>query len=330
MYNFKEFSQEIIASVKEILVEKYGRADMTVQRKLKNNVELTAVVCDVSGAEKVGVVPTFYLEPLYAYYQQGAETEELLADLKVKLIDAIEDRERIDRIARNMLGNTDGIVFQLMHTKQNEELLEQLPHREFHNLSIVYLGIGNYDGRESLSFLINHHIAECMGLNESELYELAYENTKRISKPHIVPLQSVIKEMIKRGRKAVDLEALDGQVDETKLPMYVISNRYMDKGAANVLYTDKLYELAVKLDADLYLIPVSVNEMIAVPSDGPEIEQLLETLYEYNQEQPLDERLSNDIYRYARSTQSIVQETDSAHKTLEDENQNVDMNLTMH
>lgn len=49
--------------------------------------------------------------------------------------------------------------------------------------------------------------------------------------------------------------------------MYVISNNKGINGAVSMLYEDGLHELAEKLGSDLYIMPSSIHEVIAVSTD---------------------------------------------------------------
>ena len=82
--------------------------------------------------------------------------------------------------------------------------------------------------------------------------------------------------------------------------MYVISNDRGINGAASILYEDIIYELAEKLGTNLYVIPSSVHEVIVVPVNILEFEEVSFMLNTVNKGHvAINDRLSNQVYHYS-------------------------------
>lgn len=167
-----------------------------------------------------------------------------------------------------------------------------------------------------------------MGLNEEELYQLAYENTRRLFPTSIKPIKEVIEEL-QGGASDELVEALAEAEAQEEPTFYVVTNQTRERGAVSILYTDELQKLAEKLECDLYLLPSSLHEMLAVPEKYVELDTLKDMVYEVNQMVvEVEDRLSNEVYKYDRNEQSIAQVTDTQHKMLveeADENMGMDM-----
>ena len=102
--------------------------------------------------------------------------------------------------------------------------------------------------------------------------------------------------------------------------MYVISNEANIFGAASMLYEDKLDELSEKLDLSLYILPSSVHECIAISDKFGNPDDLAEMVYEINMDQvKLDERLSNQVYRYDKDAKTLRLATDTINKSILDD-----------
>ena len=100
--------------------------------------------------------------------------------------------------------------------------------------------------------------------------------------------------------------------------MWVISNEKGINGAASMLYENELHELAESLESDLYILPSSVHEVIAVSSDMGSPEMLAQMVVEVNmQEVSLDERLSNQVYHYDKDLRKLTLATDTPNKRLD-------------
>lgn len=90
--------------------------------------------------------------------------------------------------------------------------------------------------------------------------------------------------------------------------MYLLTNQTKLYGATCLLYKDILKEFTDKLDANLFIIPSSVHEVILVPvSDALSNEYLTDLIREVNAtELSLDEALSDHVYLYTREDDAIT------------------------
>lgn len=85
-----------------------------------------------------------------------------------------------------------------------------------------------------------------------------------------------------------------------------------------MLYEDKLHSLAEKVGTDLYILPSSVHEVIAVSVEMGEPEELARMVAEINMDQvDLSERLSNQVYHYDKDLRKITLATDTPNKRLD-------------
>lgn len=205
--------------------------------------------------------------------------------------------------------NKQQIVYRLINTLHNRELLEDVPHREFHDLSITYYEVKTED-EEPYIFLISNQQAKAEGLSEEELYELAKRNTPEISPPHV---QSITEFLEEKGlSKKIEKEELPDNV------RYLISNVRHKHGAIAILYENVLDELAQKVGTDLYLLPSSVNEFVAVSVEGEDLDKLEEQVHYVNITRvEFNERLSNQIYHYNKDTKEITQATHNQYVALD-------------
>lgn len=78
--------------------------------------------------------------------------------------------------------------------------------------------------------------------------------------------------------------------------LWIISNNRGIDGAVSMLYENELHELAENLESDLYILPSSVHEVLAVSTELTEPEELAQMVAEVNmQKVALEERLSNSF-----------------------------------
>ena len=206
----------------------------------------------------------------------------------------------------------ENIIFALINTERYKEGLASIPHKEFEDLSIVYY---EFHPEQALYRLIKNEDMENDNLTEEELYELGFENTRRIMVPKVVSMSDMIRELAEEMGLEIRQEA------NMHLSAYVITNEQRQRGAANILYGDIMENVSQKLGGDLCLIPCSVNEFIATPMPENMLLGDLQELVHFTNmhHSPIRARLSNQLYRYDSTTKQIKQATFSPYTNLNEE-----------
>jgi len=315
MYSYEEFLTQVRLGLEKSLNKQYDKVDVQEVKVQKINCEMIGLTCNIGG-DKNTICPTIYLETLYENYMELEDLDEILRRVEQILVKTLDERDDLKEKVKGISESTDRIIFQLINTEQNKELLKTLPHRSFFNLSIIYRCVLETEGNEIMSAPINHALADLMNLNEEQLYQFAYENTKAMLEPTIVPMHEVIQSLL---RDVAPDEPLFDENVEGRIPLYVITNKIREWGAASVLYLDDLQAFADELESNLYLLPSSIHDMIAIAVENGDPEELMNLVYEVNQGLPVEERLSNDVYLYDRDQNKLIQVTESEHKMLVEE-----------
>lgn len=250
------------------------------------------------------ISPTIYLNPYYDAYENGDTTLGTVID---EVIDTYE-RNKINRsIDMKFFLNYETvksrIIFKLINTEKNRELLRDVPYIPFHDLSIVFQCLVSEERFGNASILIHYVHLQLWKVNARELYERALENTPLLQGYELADMNTVLEEMKALG--GIDDEEIVDMQQE--VPMYVLSNKSRINGASCILYKDILKDFAMVVDKDLYVLPSSIHEVILLPSDGTqESEQLKEMVREINQSQvEKEEVLSDSVYYYRRSDDSF-------------------------
>lgn len=265
--------------------------------------------------EKTMISPTLYINDMYEKYSKTGDLQATLQEA-AKAMDEVFREATIPSLDINTAK--DNIIFQLVNTMQNEDMLKNLPHREFQDLSIMYRWIVGVDQKGLSSIVINNNVAESLGMGEEELFKAAAENTRRLLPPVVQSMNEVIMDMFMADGMPKELaEQMIGE-QEPEMTMWVISNERKIDGAASMLYEDKLHNLAEKVGTDLYILPSSVHEVIAVSVEMGEPEELARMVSEINMDQvDISERLSNQVYHYDKDLRKITLATDTPNKRLD-------------
>ena len=318
MMEYEIFKGVVGEKFKEFLPEKYQDAQVEIRPVDKVNRTLDGL--SIRGSEPgMNISPTIYVNHMYEDY---VTTENLNATLERAAEGFIKAMEQKESINVNELTNAecakDKIVFQLINTEQNKEMLANMPHREFKDLSVIYRMVVKIDGEGIASTPVHNGLAETLGFTEEQMFKLAAENTKRLLPPVIKSMNDVMRDIfMKDGMPPEIADMMLGEMPPEQ-QMYVISNNKGINGAVSMLYEDGLHDLAEKLGSDLYIMPSSIHEVIAVSTDLGNPNELAAMVAEINMDQvALDERLSNQVYHYDKDLRKVTLATDTPNKRLD-------------
>lgn len=247
MMNYEIFKEVVKDSFKDYLPEQYKDMELRVCSVNKVNRMMDGINL-IGESEVKNVSPTIYINDMYDHYKACNDLKKAIqagADCMVNAFKMCPEAPRID-----FAEAKDNIVFQLINTKQNKEMLAGIPHRDFQDLSIIYRWVIKMDDDGIQSTLIKNSLAEQLGVNEEQLFKMAAENTKRIFPPRIRSMNEVICEMfMKDGMPQEIAEMMIGEMPADK-SMWVISNDRGVNGAVSMLYEDKLHTLAIEMESE--------------------------------------------------------------------------------
>ena len=315
MMNYEIFKEVVAEKFMDYMPEQYQGMRLRVEPVNKVNKVLDGITLVESGAGR-NVSPTLYINHMYEHYLETENLQEVLQSAARRMDMAFKEMPEVGDV--NLEGAKDNIVFQVINTLQNEDMLRDMPHREFQDLSIIYRWVVKVDENGIQSSAIRNNFAEQLGMNEEQLFKCAVENTRRIFPPTVKSMNDVIREMfISDGMPAEVADMMIGEMPEDKM-MWVISNDRGINGAGSMLYEDNLHKLAMKLETDLYILPSSVHECIAVSTNVGDPYELAEMVSEINMGQvALEDRLSNQVYHYDKDARRLTLATDTPNKRLD-------------
>ena len=261
----------------------------------------------VPPADRAGeAFPTVYVDHMYDDYVLGEDLRQALQNAAEKWVGAYENMPEACRDF-SLLGAEKRLMMELVNTEQNREMLAGMPHREFHDLSIIYRLVSGSDSTAVYSTMVSSGMADLMGMDEQQLYEAAFANTREIFPLKMYTMTEIMREIfIAEGNPGELADMMIGEMEPMET-LYVITNEKRTFGAASILYEDGLHELAENVGTDLYVLPSSVHEVIAVSTSVGSAEELARMVCEVNAEQVSPEdRLSDQVYLYDKSMRQLV------------------------
>ena len=317
MMDYATFKTVVEKSLLSYLPKEFKNAKVEIKSVTKINQEQDAVVIwpDKTSSQAA----TFYLGQMYEQYQAFGDLEEVFRAVSrvcAVNIDKIKNISLPD-ITKEYVG--ENVVMMMINTESNQKLLENTPHREINDCSVIYRLILEKDDTGFHSVIVSNSMAEMAGMDEQELFLKAAENTKRILPADIKPMYQVILGMIMGEKNWKEpTEALVKEIIPEN-EMIVVSNTLGIDGAVQMLYDENLQKVAELVKDDLYILPSSIHEVVCVPASKRKPEELAEMVQDINMKfiRP-EERLSNQVYHYDKELRKLTMATETPNRRVDD------------
>lgn len=288
---YEEFQTKILADLRN-----YYGADAKIEIKTvtKNNGNIYTGI-NIHLAEDGNIVPVIYLERYYEMYEQGTCIDEC-----VEKIIALREESGADRLGIDNPLETittwevvkDKVYPILINTEMNQDLLQRLVHKQFLDLSVVYIiRLATEENGGMASVKVTSELIRTYGISIDELHATALNNLQN-DNYRLVDMEIVIRQMLGDINDEPMLQSLEPG------KMYLLSNGCKQYGAAGMLYDDFLKEKSN--GQSFYILPSSIHETIFIPvSEDVKAEELNAMVVEVNESQvEAGEVLSNHTYYY--------------------------------
>ncbi len=290
----KNFMQQVVDKVQEISPVPDAQVQWNVFTK-NNDTKRFGIIIQLSGDESV--CPTIYVDRFYEDFLRKKKTIDEVAEQVWELIDKVRfQKERYRNFSAQWEDCKDRIYYRLVSRKRNKELLEDIPYIPFLDLAIIFGVVCNRteDGLETLT--VTEQLLSVWEQTTAELFRLAEKNTPQLFPARMTPLLTMLFEYL-------DLpDAEIPEVSEDYPAMQFLSNTSGINGASVLLYPGMIESIAAELDANLYILPSSIHELIILPeSTDTEASELSAMVKHINENHvSRDEILSDQSYFYDR------------------------------
>lgn len=292
MMNYEIFKETIKNRFVEFLPEEYKNSEIIIDKVNKVNITMDALI--IKPFKTDNVCPTLYINEMYEDYKFTKNIEDVLQRAAKVFMDSICKKDFVIDRFKDVEYIKNNIFFQFINTKLNKNILNDVPHREFLDLSIIYRVVinSNKDKKEIASTIIHNELMKVIGLSEEQLFEYASKNTDRLFPSTIKSITSIF------GMED------DSPIDEQ---MIIISNELCINGAINMIYEKNLKSIAEKMNSDLYILPSSVHEVIVVSTKIGDPTYLIRTISEVNStELSKTDILSDQLYMYDKEFNRVI------------------------
>ena len=279
--------QETMEKLTQAVAGKLGidAERLTVREVVKDNgIRLTGLA--VTG---VNIGPICYLNGYAEDLETGQLSYEEAAEEITKNLNYIPDDIRDKALHITGMSKEEflsGIRIRLVEQVSNQETLEAYPHFPWCNLA----GMFHYQIDNRASIRVTYDLMDRFGTSVTEMKDAGMKNVE--------------KGATVQGMGEV-MAAMTGQTipDDGGNPLYVMSNTDKYFGANILLIPDPFEKLAEKLGDDLYILPSSRHEVLAVPKSIGDLAGMQAMVREVNRnEVSREDFLTDTVYEYTRGS----------------------------
>lgn len=298
----------------------------TINEKTENAVIEAKEVIGNNGVKRHGLVmkgttqytnPVIYIDKEYERYSDEEEMDDIY-DISQRIIQIYELSKNEDIGQEEMVKNINDwnwaknkVMFTLVNTDKNKEVLKAVPSTPFLDLSYTYYIQLQNSNFENGNVRIKNEYLDRWDITLEELHKQAVKNLMKFTEEEMEPMVDVVLKILFEGNNEFKEEGtkfireLNSESEYSE--MHVLSTTSHIYGAVYMFYSSKIKALADKLDSDLYILPSSIHELILIPVlENEEVETLREMVNQVNEESVENiDYLSDNVYRFDRNTEEI-------------------------
>lgn len=293
MLNYDEFKRELLKGVSE----KAG-GDVTVEIiaiQKNNRAEKDAIAFSDKDNNRQ---PLIYLDSIYSQYCVGAELSVCIG-FTVEVYRSAMEMD-IDTAYKDWKDVRGKIEMTVINKAWNTDAMTGIPHKDFLDLALYCRLIIDKNENGVASMIVQKHMLKEWGISEEELWEAAFSNLK-MEEFEIKDVNKVLRFIFPEGD-------LTGLPDKNKFEsaLYVLTNKYQNRGAIGMLRTDLLEKFADWSGCNLYILPSSIHEVLLLADNEIPVDELRRMVRSVNRG-VVDEmdRLSDEVYHYQRGSGKV-------------------------
>lgn len=290
----KAFEAELL---KRLLQTANCSNNVSIQTVDKNNDQKRRGIVIRSAGSKVS--PVFYLDLMYEKYLDGMTLDQIVE----AIWQFYSEDENIRKININDFLDWERVKSRLylrvISTDMNRETLDTAIHRDYLDLSVVVYVKMDHPSGDGVAYVIvrKEHLA-IWEQDEEMVYEIALQNTRQENISFVSITNAISSMLSERDRELL----LCNERMVLNNPLYVLTNEACHFGAVYMLFADVMDQIVDRKGEDIYIIPSSIHETLVVAvSEVKNLSYLCDVVHDINEIQlPVEDRLSNHIYRYSK------------------------------
>ena len=319
MLAVKVFAEGVAEQIKEYLPPEYESVTCSVKEQNKTNSVLqVGIQVDKPGH---AASPIVYMESFYNEVRSGEPMDKIMRNIAEVIQDAL-DGPALDQSIRieEFESVKDYLSVMVVNTAENRKLLEQVPHKEVADLSLLcYVDLPVDQGSYNATFKITEQMLQKWNVDREELFQIASENIIPANTPVLQNLEEVTRQILIGGAPPENLLKKEIDFSNQEAMILVLTNEKKNFGAAMMFEPQVMDKLSQSFPEGFYILPSSLHEVLIRPDRGGiSPTELGAMVREVNQSQVEKmEQLSDRVYRYDKEKQKIVEVPESIERGKE-------------
>ncbi len=319
MLAVKVFAEGVAEQIKAYLPPEYESVTCSVKEQNKTNGVLqVGIQADMPG---YAVSPIVYMESFYDEVRSGEPMDKIMGNIAEVIQDAL-DGPALDQSIRleEFESIKDYLSVMVVNTAENRKLLEQVPHKEVADLSLLcYADLPVDQGGYNATFKITEQMLQKWNVDREELFQIASENTIPANEPVLQNLEEVTRQILMGGAAPENLLKKEFDFSNQEAILLVLTNEKKNFGAAMMFEPKVMDQLSQSFPEGFYILPSSLHEVLILPDRGGILPKELGAMVrEVNRSQVEKmEQLSDRVYRYDKEAQKIVEVPESIERGKE-------------
>lgn len=307
---FKSFCEQVVS----VMSDRHPECKVGLCKVDKNNGVTYNCLNMISHGSNISEV--IYLEPMYEALKEGASFMDIIERVENARKKSGDRNFEVDYY-RDFDKVRDKVRMKLVNYKKNKKYIEDLPHRRFKDLAVLYYSKVSGKASEGIIIIKNEHVS-LWNISEEDLYEAACLNVMKSGDYELIPMMSVLDDVfgyIMAGRsKNVDDNSQGDRSGEDQIPfLKILTNKDRTYGASVMLNPGLLCALSKKFGKNFYILPSSIHELILVIDENDSFdENIAAELYNMVRyvnmtEVETEDVLSDNVYYYDRALDDILE-----------------------
>ena len=299
---YKEFKSYAINSLAAIFGE--GQYDIVEDVSKISDEESYEVIHLKEKKENGAIRNGFKIKPFYTSYQAGSP----LGDIVLEMVKTIEETDEwVTRFDFNSMNEFEKaknkLILRPINYQRNKIMLEDYMYQLYGDVAIVVYMLVKNDSTGMATTKINKKTIEKWNLPETFVFDWAADNTVKLHKPYIIPMDEVISGTNINNYPAYRKFFTEPtfKLKKARMGAYLLG---MDKNinSATLVFLPKIVKkLAETLDDDIYFVVPSMSYAVAHVKRSIPLERLKRITKDEKNNPYADpnEYLTDSLYYYS-------------------------------
>lgn len=319
MLAVKMFAEGVVEQIKAYLPPEYGSVMCSVKERNKpNNVLQVGVQVDMPGRS---ASPIVYMESFYDEVRSGKPIDKIMRNIAEVIQNALDDPVFDQGIQIEEFESIkDYLSVMVVNTAKNRKMLEQIPHKEMADLSLIcYVDFPVELEECSATLKITDRMLQEWNVNQDELFRIASGNTNPASKPVLQNIEDLTRQTLVGGVEPENLLKKEISFSNQNAVMLVLTNEKKNLGASMMFEPQVMDKINKLFPQGFYILPSSLHEVLIIPDcrdiSPKELGAMVREVNRCAVEKV--EQLSDRVYCYDKETQKIVEVPESIERGKE-------------